>query len=388
MFTDSSITQIPKSDFLLDPSIIFLNHGSFGATPVSVFKVYQEYQKELEKQPVEFLGRKASTLLHEAREAIGKYINSDPNDFVFVPNATQGINIIARSLNLQTGDEVLSTDHEYGAMDRTWKFLSLEKGFTYKNIEIPLPFEKFSFIDAFTKAISPKTKVLFLSHITSPTALIFPVKEICEIAREKGILTIVDGAHAPGQIDLDLNDLQVDFYTGNFHKWLCAPKGSAFLYARKEKQSLVQPLIISWGWQSDSPSTSQFIDYLEWTGTRDIASYLSVPAAIGYQKDHNWQDVQKTCHEMAIWINKELCLCLHQNPLSATSDNFGQMVAVPLLLTLPAEKVKSILYDQYKIEIPITPWKNLNLLRVSIQGYNSFPELEYLVSALKEIFQI
>ena len=213
----------PESEFFLDPSITFLNHGSFGATPRPVFDAYQRFQLQLENEPVEFLGRQASTLLGQARESLAEYLHAEKDNLVFVPNATHGINIIAHSLNLGPGDEVLTTDHEYGAMDRTWQFLSEEKGFDYRPIEISLSVSsKENFVDELFETVKSRTKVIYLSHITSPTALIFPVKEICDKAREMNILTVIDGAHAPGQIDLDLSELGADFYAGNCHKWLCA----------------------------------------------------------------------------------------------------------------------------------------------------------------------
>ncbi|MEM5775123.1 MAG: aminotransferase class V-fold PLP-dependent enzyme, partial [Anaerolineaceae bacterium] len=225
--------------FLLDPQIIFLNHGSFGATPHPVFAAYQRWQAELEQQPVEFLGRRFAGLMQTARETLGEYLHTRPDNLVFVHNATQGLNIIARSLELGPQDEVLASDHEYGAMDRTWHFLAKKRGFKYINNPIPLPVTTpDDFVSAFFAGVTPRTRVIFLSHITSPTALIFPIQAICKRAREAGILTVIDGAHAPGQISLDLESLGADFYAGNLHKWLCAPKGAAFLYASPAGQHL------------------------------------------------------------------------------------------------------------------------------------------------------
>ncbi len=204
--------------FLLRPDIIFLNHGSFGACPRPVFDEYQRWQRELERQPVEFLGRRFDGLLRAAREPLAQYVNCDPDELVYVPNATTGLNIVARSLALQPGDEILSTDHEYGALERTWTFLAEKTGAVYRRQPIPVPVTTADeFIERFWSGVTPRTRVIFLSHLTSPTALIFPVQELCRRAREVGILSIVDGAHTVGQIPLDLTALGADFYSSNCH---------------------------------------------------------------------------------------------------------------------------------------------------------------------------
>jgi len=383
------LDKLPIKDFfLLDSSITFLNHGSFGATPVPVFEEYQRLQRELEKEPVEFLGRKAASLLQQSREVLANYLSADRDDIVYIPNATHGINIVARSLSLSPVDEVLTTDHEYGAMDRTWQFLSQQKGFTYRSVEVTLPVSSVQqFVDELFSTVSKNTRVIYLSHITSPTALIFPIKEICQKARKLGILTVIDGAHVPGQIDLDLEDLCVDFYTGNCHKWLCAPKGSAFLYARKEVQHLIQPLVVSWGWKAEVPGPSRYVDYLEWTGTRDISPFLAVPAAISFQREHDWQTLRSSCHNLAALANEEISSLFHLEPLSATKDWYAQMISIPLPGRFPSEVLQQRLFNEFKIEVPIVPWKGRTLMRISVQAYNTRRDLEKLIAALKDIFK-
>src|SRR5574340_575478 len=243
-----------KELFLLDPDIIFLNHGSFGACPRPVFESYQRWQLELERQPIEFLGRRANDLLADSRSVLAQYLGTLRDNLVYVANDTTGVNIVARGLELGPGDEVLASDHEYGALDRTWRFLSQKFGFRYLNQPVSMPLRSADeFIEDFWRGVTNRTRVIFPSHITSPTAVIFPVKEICARARQSGILTVIDGAHAPGQIDLALDDLGADFYTGNLHKWLCAPKGAGFLYARPEVQHLALPLVISWVGKATPP---------------------------------------------------------------------------------------------------------------------------------------
>ena len=290
-----------ESEFLLDRTICFLNHGSFGATPEPVFREYQHWQRELERQPVEFLGRRHNELMRSSRAVLARYLATEPDNLVYTQNVTISVNIVAHSLDLGPGDEVLASDHEYGACDRTWRFLSKERGFKYVRQPISLPLRSAGqVVEELWQGVTPRTRVIFISHITSPTAIIFPVGEICRRAREAGILTLIDGAHAPGQIMLDLPSLGADFYGGNLHKWLCAPKGAGFLYARPDVQHLLKPLVISWGYESETPSGSSFVDYYEWWGTRDIAAFLSVPAAIEFQRAHHWDAVRVACHELLV----------------------------------------------------------------------------------------
>ncbi|MHB8648106.1 MAG: aminotransferase class V-fold PLP-dependent enzyme, partial [Thermomicrobiales bacterium] len=275
--------------FLVRRDITFLNHGSYGACPRPVFETYQAWQRELEGQPVEFLGRRVRGLLAEARAAFADFVGTAADNLVFMPNVTWAINAVARSLPLEPGDEVLATDLEYGAVDRTWRYYCDRRGARYINQPITLPVTTAeAFVDELWAGVTERTRVIAISHITSGTALILPVAEVCRRARAAGILTVVDGAHAPGQIDLDLDDLGADFYGGNCHKWLCAPKGSGFLFARPERQPLLEPLIISWGYQADVPGPSLFLDHFERTGTHDPAAYLSVPAAIAFQREYDW----------------------------------------------------------------------------------------------------
>ena len=375
------MNEFSKS-FLLDPTVIYLNHGSFGATPKPVFDIYQTWQRELENQPVEFLSRRASELLYQSRLELANYLHTIPDRLVYIPNTTVGINIIARSLTLSFGDEVLTTDHEYGAMERTWRFLSKESGSSFRQVKLDVPLKDTdSLVSDFWKKVTPATKVIFLSHITSQTSCILPVRVICEKARSSGIITVIDGAHAPGQLDLFLDDLGADFYVGNLHKWLCAPKGSAFLYARDEVQELIKPLIVSWGWESDNPGISRFNDYLEWTGTRDISAYLTVPAAIRFQIDNNWSLQQLRCHDLA-------CNCLHKlNELTkltsiyTQSSQFAQMVSIRLP-DCNVDEFKSTLYDKYRIEVPIFNWNSHPFIRVSFQAYNDEMDLDAFNKAI------
>lgn len=375
---------------MLDPKVTYLNHGSFGATPKPVFREYQRWQRELEKQPVEFLGRRITNLIAESRTALGNYLGTHADNLVYTQNVTGSINIIARSLELDVNDEVLATDHEYGAMDRTWRFLSKEHGFRYINrhIELPLRTEE-KFIEDFWRGVTPQTRVIFLSHITSPTAIILPVEEIIRRAQKAGIITIIDGAHVPGQLPLNLDSLGADFYGGNLHKWLCAPKGVGFLYARPEMQHLLKPLIVSWGYEAQTPGPSQFVDHHEWWGTRDMSAFLSVPKAIEFQKENIWDNIRESCHVLAAYAQKRIneltgIASLHSNAESW----FRQMIAAPLPLDTDIKHLKTRLYDDYRIEVPVHEWNGKKLIRVSVQGYNTKRDIDKLCRALSALLEI
>ncbi|HNO95566.1 MAG TPA: aminotransferase class V-fold PLP-dependent enzyme, partial [Anaerolineales bacterium] len=277
--------------------------------------------------------------------------------------------------------------HEYGAMDRTWRFLSKERGFTYINqvVDISSPD---AFVDSFWRGVTSNTKVIFLSHITSPTATIFPIETLIQRARAQGILTVIDGAHAPGQIPLHLDALDADFYGGNLHKWLCAPKGAGFLYARPEVQHLLKPLVVSWGYEAEVPGDSQFIDYNEWWGTRDVSAFLAVPKAIQFQQDQNWAEVRAACHRLAVETWQRIHDLTGETPLHSDPEPWFAQMAVA---TLPADSdlvaLKSRLYDEHRIEIPLIAWNEKKLIRLSVQGYNSRRDMDKLLSALNTLLR-
>jgi isopenicillin-N epimerase len=368
-----------RGQFLLDGSVTFLNHGSYGACPRAVFERYQEWQLELERQPVLFLSRRVERLLADARAALGEYVGADPDDLVFVPNATAGVNIAAWPSGLTDGDEVLTTDLEYGALDLTWEHVCGDFGARYVRMPIRLPVNSAEeIVEAVWEGVGPRTRVLFLSHHTSSTAMTLPVAELCRRAREHGIRTVIDGAHVPGHIPLDIRALDPDYYAGNCHKWLCAPKGAGFLYVRPELQQDTHPLLFSWGYEGDDPS---FVARHEKQGTRDPSAYLTVPTAIEWQREHDWDAVRARCHELARRARNELGL----EPLAPDDDGFfGQMVTLRLPKGTP-EDLQERLYDEYRIEVPVFERDDYRCIRPSFQGYNDLGDLDRLKTALEEL---
>lgn len=373
--------------FLLDSTITFLNHGSFGACPRPILEMQHEWQREIERQPVEFFQLRATAFLTGARAALAAYLNVTHQDLVFVTNATTGMNIVTHSLNLKAGDEVLGTNHEYGAVNRAWHFNAKERGFTYKIQPISLAHDPAKFCDLLWQGVTKKTRVISISHITSPTATIFPIMEVCKRARAEGIITVIDGAHAPGQIDLDLSLLSPDFYTGNLHKWLCAPKGSAFLYVRPEMRNSVKPFVVSWGYESEEPTNNQFLDYIEFMGTRDLSQFLVTPAVIEFQSEHDWPRVRKHCHKLLTQIEVDIRKITGLPSIYSSDTQYSQMAAVALPIDTDVVKLKNELLNNFRIEVPVYKWHEAPLLRVSVQGYNTQYDLDRLKDALLKLLK-
>lgn len=386
-----------REHFFLEPGLVFLNHGSFGACPKEVFADYQHWQLELERNPVAFLGRQSAALLSQARARLAGSLGAQPADLVFLPNATTGVNTVAQSLRLQPGDEVLATDHEYGACDATWQHVCARAGAVYRRVEIPLPFDATAFVDLVMAAVTPRTRVVFASHVTSTTALIFPIAALCRAVRGRGLTTLVDGAHAPGYVDLDLGTVDADFYTGNCHKWLCAPKGAAFLHVQPERQAELHANVISWGYVAEASAPAAvgghtgFDAYvghtvlerrLQWQGTRDIAAFLAVPAALDFLATHDWPHHRARSHERAVALMHRVGARNGLAPIARDSD-FGQMVPVPVRCT-DAEALRSWLFEQHRIEVPVTQHAGQTFVRVSVQAYTQDAELQQLEAALAD----
>ncbi len=380
------MTNNLSSQFLLNPDITFLNFGSFGACVKPVFEKYQQYQLELEQEPVQFITVKGLQYLKESREALGQYIGCHSDDLVYVTNPSYAVNIIAKSFDLKEEDEILTTDLEYGACDKTWSYYCDKVGAKYVRQPIQFPLTtKEDFVEQFFRGLTPKTKLVFISHITSSTGLRFPVEEICAMAKSRGIMSFVDGAHAPGQVPLNLQTLEADIYTGACHKWMMTAKGSSFLYVKKELQHLFDPLIVSWGYKAAFPSSSQFLDYHQGQGTRDFSAFLTIPAAIQFMQENNWESVAAECRELTKANAGTFCHILNAQPIAPISDDFLlQLYSTPIKTAEP-EKLKELLYTKYRIEIPVMRHGDKVFLRYSIQAFNSQKCLDKLAGALKDI---
>ncbi len=375
-----------KDQFLLNPEITHLNHGSFGACPKPIFENYQKWQLELERNTVQFMTKTGEEQLVISKKALSDFINCDWDDLIYVTNPTTAMNIVIKGLDLNEGDEVLTTNHEYGAIDRTWKYYCSKSGANYvqQNISIPLA-SKEEFLKQFWAGLTSKTKYVFLSQITSSTALIFPVKEICERAKELGLITIVDGAHVPNHIPLNLKELKADIYTGACHKWMLTPKGSSFLYVTKALQNQFDPLIVSWGYDSDFPSASQYQDYHQYQGTRDFSAFLTIPTALQFFKDNNWETKKKECIDLLKHYYPIVANELETQTICPVTDEFlGQICSIPIN-TDDTVALHDLFYEKFKIEIPVFKLNDQSFIRISFQAYNGTKEVDYLLDSIKDI---
>lgn len=373
-------------EFTLKPEITFLNFGSFGACPKEIQEDLFAWQRELESEPVQFIAKNGVTYVKKSLAALAEYIGCGEKDLVFVPNPTHAMNIVANSFRLIPGDEVLSTNLEYGAIDRTWNYHCKKHGATYVRQKINLPVVSEDQVVAdFWKGYTHRTKAIFISHITSATGLILPVERICREAKEKGLITIVDGAHVPGHIPLDLSNLQADIYTGACHKWMMTAKGSSFLYVKPSMQLQFDPLIVSWGYESLHPSDSQYFDYHQFNGTRDFSAYLTIPKAIAFMQQHNWPAVAAQCRKLAQENLPRFVELLGSYALAPISDTyFGQMCSIPIK-TPNAMQLQQTLFDAYQIEIPVFDFDGKQYIRYSINAFNSQADLDKLYAALTEL---
>jgi isopenicillin-N epimerase len=369
-----------REEFLLDPEVTFLNHGSFGACPRPVLERCQARQRELEREPVLFLARRLPELLDGARSRLAEYVGAAPDDLAFVPNATTGVNLAARSLELGPGDEVLATSLEYGACDLAWEWLCDRTGARYVRAEVPLPIARpEDVVEALFAARSDRTRVVFVSHITSETGLLLPVGAIVARAHAEGLPVVVDGAHAPAQTALDLERLGADYYAGNCHKWLCAPKGAGFLHVRPEHQDRIDGAVVSWGYDDETTFRSR----VERQGTSEPSAYLTVPDAIDYQAERGWDAVRARSCALAREARDELRALLGTEPI-APPEMLLQMASVALPPCDGAE-LQRRLFDEYRIEVPVT--RREALIRVSVAGYTGREDVERLLDALPRLLR-
>jgi isopenicillin-N epimerase len=378
----------------LDPQVVFLNHGSFGACPRAVLQRQQELRQRLERQPVQFLARELEGLLDEARHELALLVGCDADDLAFVRNATAGVNTVLRSLAFAPGDELLVTDHEYNASRNALDFVAARAGARVVVAPIPVPVGSAQQVhDAVLGAVSARTRLCLLDHVTSPTGLVLPLESIVPALHERGVDTLVDGAHAPGMLPLALTRLGAAYYTGNCHKWLCAPKGSGFLHVRRDRQAGIRPLAISHGANSPRRDRSRFRLEFDFTGTDDVTPSLCVPAAIRFLTallPGGLPALQAHNHDLACRARTLLLAALGTAPICPTTM-LGSLASVLLPPTAAAplpphglDPLQVALLEQHRIEVPVMRWSTppMRLLRVSPQIYNSIAQYEYLARAL------
>lgn len=385
----------------LDSDVTFLNHGSFGSCPRAVLEVQQQFRERLERQPVAFLVRELECLLDEARGALATFVGADPQDLVFVPNATTGVNTVLHSLRFAPGDELLVSDHEYNACRNVLNIAAERAGAHVVIVRIPFPLRSAEeIVEAVLAGVTPRTRLALLDHVTSQTGLVFPVQRLVRELSGRGIETLIDGAHAPGMVPVDLRALGATYYTGNCHKWLCAPKAAAFLHVRRDRQAAIRPLIISHGANSPRADRSRFLIEFGWMGTLDPSACLSVPTALRFMESlapGGWSEVMQRNRSLALAAREHLCQVLEiERP--CPDDLIGSLASLPLPDASDVRPAKSPLYlsplqdwllHEHRIEVPIIPWPAppKRLLRISAQLYNSLPQYQRLADVIRQGLQ-
>jgi isopenicillin-N epimerase len=384
----------------LDPNVTFLNHGSFGCCPSPVLKFQRAIQDRLERQPVGFLVDEFEVLWDQSRRALARFVGADPNDLVYVTNATTGVNTVLRSLDFRPGDELIVTDHEYNACRCALDFAAGQTGARVVLVKIPFPLTSPQEVeDAVLERVTRRTRIVLLDHITSQTGLVLPVERIVRELNRRGVESLIDGAHAPGMVPLDLEEIGATYYAGNAHKWLCAPLGTALLHVRRDRQKNIRPLVISHGANSRRTDRSRFLLEFGWMGTADGSAWLSAPEAlrvIGALLAGGWPAVMRRNRALALTARQLLCEVL-QIPPPCPDEMIGSLAAVPLpdmrradiaRISGGLDPLRVRLLREYGIEVPVTPWPAppKRLLRVSAQLYNSLPQYERLVEVLRIIF--
>jgi len=386
------------SHWALDPDVVFLNHGSFGACPLPVLSYQSRTRARLERGPVHFLVRELTPLLDDARAALAEFVGVDADDLTFVRNATTGVNTVLRSLSFEPGDELLTTNHEYNASRNALDFVAGRSGASVRVVEVPFPITSGDdIVSRIEEAVTPRTKLGLFDHVTSLTGVVLPIERICRALGERGIDTLVDGAHAPGMLPLDIDSLGATYYTGNCHKWICAPKGAAFLWVRRDRQPEIRPLVISHGANADVSDRSRFRMEFDWTGTWDPSAYLAVPEALrfmGTLLPDGWCELMERNRDLALEARRILTEELDA-PTACPDEMIGTLAAVPLgrgdyrfeTTALAFDPIEETLRERYRVEVPVLacPTGPASILRISAQVYNSPEQYAYLARAVRDI---
>ncbi len=392
----SQLEEVREALWALDPSVTFLNHGSFGACPRPVLEEQQRLRARMERQPVQFFVRDLEPLLDAARAELAAFLGADADDLAFVPNVTAGFNTVLRSLRFAPGDELLTTDHTYNACRNAAEFATAAGGARVVVAAVPFPLDAAEqVVDAVLARVTPRTRLAVLDHVTSPTGLVFPIERLVRALADRGVDTLVDGAHAPGMLPLRIADVGAAYYTGNCHKWLCAPKGAGFLHVRRDRQAAVRPLSISHGANSPRTDRSRFRLEFDWVGTGDPTAYLCVPTALrtlGSLLPGGWPELRRRNRELALAARRRLCEALGVPP-PAPDAMIGSLAAVPIpdgspeasVSPFDADPLQDLLLARHRIEVPVVPWPRppRRLVRVSVQAYNAAGDYDRLAEALR-----
>ncbi len=393
-YQDTKYTSPHADLWPFDPSVAMLNHGSFGACPRVVLEAQERYRRQMEQEPVRFFTREREPLLDASRHALADFLHADPEDLVFVRNATEGVNCVLRSLAFQPGDELLVTDHNYNACRNVVDYVAQRTGARVVVARLPMPIESpDQAVEAILTAVSNRTRLALIDHITSSTALVLPIERIVQTLAERGVDTVVDGAHAPGMVPVNLNQIGAAYYAGNCHKWMCCPKGAGFLHVRRDRQAPIHPAVISHGYNTIRPERGRFHEEFDWAGTGDPTPWLCLPEAIRFLAslfDDGLDGLLRHNRELAIAGRRLLCESVGAEP-PCPEEMLGAIAAVLLwpdetveVDALHTHPLHDRLLDDYGIDVPVYHWPSPPhlWLRISAQAYNSLEQYRLLAAAL------
>ena len=378
--------------FSLDPEVVYLNHGAFGACPEVVQDTQRALRERLEHNPVHFFMRELEPLLDDTRAVLGTFLGAQPEDLAFVPNATAGVNTVLCALDFEAGDEIVVCDHTYPACRNAVQYWARRRSLQVRTAQIPFPLASAEELSAALLAqVTSRTRLVLLDHVTSPSGLVLPLAALVGRLRDLGIDTLVDGAHGPGMLPLELERLGAAYYTGNLHKWACAPKGAAFLWVRRDRQDRIHPLVISHGASQARSDRSRFLLEFDWTGTLDPSAILSVPRALAFLGDlfpGGHRELYAHNHALALRARRTLCAALGTAP-PCPDAMIGSLAVALFPEHAPRAPTPGALYDALRarsIEVPIVPFPGYpsGFVRIAAQVYNSDAEFAYLAAALRE----
>jgi isopenicillin-N epimerase len=378
-----------RSAMLLDPTVINLNTGSFGPLPRVVFERVTQLRHRLAEEPMDFLLRGLPPLLWQARTRLAEFIGGDPKHLLFTENVTTAINLVASSLRLASPGEILMTDHEYGAMVWCWERAAQRLGLTIRTFPLPIvPDDPAEIVEGARAAMTDRTRLFFFSHVLSPTGMVLPARELCAEARKRGIFSVVDGAHAPAYVPLNLAEINADFYGANCHKWLLAPTGAGFLHIGPGNEDRLEPLQVSWGYrrearpldEPDGYGSTPRLRFYEFEGTRDVCPWLTVPAAIDFQAKIGREAIRERIGHLVRHVRSALSWLPLSTP--AHPSMHGAMTAFRLPDATDAPLLRKRLWEEHRIELPIIERPDHLLVRVSTHFYNTEDEVDRLAKAL------
>jgi isopenicillin-N epimerase len=393
---DESFWQAKRRLTARDPNSINLNAGTLSPTPIPVLERVTQLRRQMAQSPSNFLWRESGPLLDRSRARLAQYLNCDTHDLLLIPNATYGVNLAAASMDLRAGDEVLTTDHEYGAMMHCWRHHALRAGFALRELTLPYLAESpDQIVEAFARELRPNTKAIYFSQVTTSTGLVLPAERICARARERNIMSIIDGAHAPGMVPVDLARIGADFYTANCHKWLMAPAGAGFLHVALPHKAKLRPVIISWGHGydpsradetcTDGAGGTYWQRDLEFHGTTDRCPQMVVADAIEFRAELGGDDaIAARVRAISDYARNRIAACGFASATPANPDLRGSLTAFALTPEL-AKAIRANLWKTHRIECPVTSAAGKEFLRVSTGWFTSHEEIDALASALAGI---